>query len=65
MIALAEPGKHVGGTVLEVAKAQPWREVPAYNALPPVGIGAKPEQIAADQRILDILEKERDVALKS
>jgi hypothetical protein len=29
-----------------------------YNAPPPVGVGAKHEQIAADQRILDILEKE-------
>ena len=47
MIALAESGKYVGGTVLGVTKGQPWREVPAYNA-PPPGIGAKLEQIAVD-----------------
>lgn len=42
MIALAESGKYVGGTVLEVAKGQPWKEIPAYT----VGVGAKPEQTA-------------------
>ncbi|XTI89327.1 15-hydroxyprostaglandin dehydrogenase [Cenococcum geophilum] len=41
-----------------IALAGSGMEVPAYNAPPPVGI-------AADQRILDILEKERGVALKS
>lgn len=63
MVVLAESAKYGGGTVLEVAKGQPWREVPAFNAPPPAGIGAKPEQSAADLRILDILEKERGVAL--
>ena len=46
MIALAESGKYVSSTVLEVAKGQPWKEVLAYNAPLPVGIGAKPEQTA-------------------
>ena len=46
MIALAESGKYVGSIVLEVAKGQPWKEVPAYNAPPPIGIGAKLEQVA-------------------
>lgn len=46
MIALAESRKYVGGTILEVAKGQPWKEVPGYNAPPPVGVGAKPEQTA-------------------
>jgi hypothetical protein len=65
MVVLAESSKYVGGTVLEVAKGQPWREVLAYNAPPPVGVGTKLEQSAADLRILEILEKERGVALKS
>jgi len=65
MVALAESSKYEGGTVLEVAKGQPWREVPAYNAPPPAGVGTKPEQSAADVRILEILKKERGIALKS
>jgi len=35
----------VGGTVLKVAEGQPWREVPAYNAPPPVGVGANTSRL--------------------
>lgn len=55
MRQLVESSKWPGGTVLEVSRGSPWRNVPAFNADPPAGAPTKPEQNDVERRILGLL----------
>ncbi|EXJ76270.1 uncharacterized protein A1O5_00778 [Cladophialophora psammophila CBS 110553] len=59
MLSLVQSSQWPAGTVLEVAKGQRWRNIPAFYAEPPAGAGVKPEQNEAERRIIALLEAER------
>lgn len=59
MVNLTTSVQYGGGTVLEVMKGMPPRNVPAFNADPPAGLGTEHVVTNAVKKVFDLLDKER------
>lgn len=60
MIKLTTSAQYGGGTVLEVLKGLPPRDVPGFNAPPPAGMGTPHSVTNAIKNVFGLLDKEKD-----
>ncbi|QKX63424.1 uncharacterized protein TRUGW13939_10594 [Talaromyces rugulosus] len=60
MVNLTTSAQYGGGTVLEVMKGMPPRNVPGFNADPPAGMHTEHVVTNAVKKVFDLLDKERD-----
>jgi hypothetical protein len=59
MVNLTTSAQYGGGTVLEVMKGMPPRNVPGFNADPPAGMGTAHVITDAVKKVFDLLDKEK------